>query len=64
MKWTVDGENQGAVGFKEGKACAKVILGMVAQGDASLQAAASAGGLRQYGQSGWFGETGRKMANH
>ena len=47
VKWTVDGENQGAVGSKEGKACAKVILGMVAQGDASLQAAANAGGLRK-----------------
>src|SRR3990172_1991074 len=34
VKWTVDGENQGSVGSKEGKACAKVILGMVAQGDA------------------------------
>ncbi len=33
------------VGTKEGKACAKSILGMVATGDASIKAAAAAGGI-------------------
>ena len=33
------------VGTKEGRACAKSILGMVATGDASIKAAAAAGGI-------------------
>ena len=33
------------VGAKEGQACAKSILGMVATGDASIKAAAAAGGI-------------------
>ena len=33
------------VGAKEGKACAQSILGLVAQGDASIRAAARAGGI-------------------
>lgn len=33
------------VGKKEGRACAQSILGMVATGDASIQAAAAAGGI-------------------
>ena len=33
------------VGSKEGKACAQSILGLVAQGDASIRAAAQAGGI-------------------
>ncbi len=33
------------VGAKEGKACAQTILALVAQGDASIRAAARAGGI-------------------
>lgn len=33
------------VGAKEGRACAKSILGVVAMGDASIKAAAAAGGI-------------------
>jgi hypothetical protein len=36
---------QGAIGPKEGKACAQSILGLIAQGDASIAAAAKAGGI-------------------
>jgi hypothetical protein len=36
----------GAIGAKEGRACAQSILGLVAQGDASIQAAAAAGGIK------------------
>jgi hypothetical protein len=36
---------QGAIGAKEGKACAQSILGLIAQGDASIAAAAKAGGI-------------------
>jgi hypothetical protein len=37
----------GRVGAKEGRACAKSILGLVATGDASIKAAAAAGGITQ-----------------
>ena len=40
------GDAEGAVGSKEGKACAVSILSMVAVGDASIRAAASAGGIK------------------
>jgi len=43
---TWDGDAEGAVGSKEGKACATSILGLVADGDASLAAAAADGGIR------------------
>ncbi|MCG8588751.1 MAG: TRL-like family protein [Proteobacteria bacterium] len=33
------------VGSKEGRACAKSILGLIASGDASIKAAAAAGGI-------------------
>lgn len=36
----------GPIGAKEGKACAQAILGLVASGDASIQAAAAAGGIK------------------
>jgi hypothetical protein len=36
----------GAIGSKEGKACAQAILALVATGDASIQAAAAAGGIK------------------
>lgn len=42
---TWDGEANGALGSKEGKACAKSIFGFVASGDASIKAAAKAGGI-------------------
>ena len=35
----------GTIGTKEGKACAQSILGLIAQGDASITAAAKAGGI-------------------
>jgi hypothetical protein len=35
----------GTIGPKEGKACAQSILGLIAQGDASISAAAKAGGI-------------------
>ncbi len=37
----------GRVGAKEGRACAESILGLVATGDASIKAAAKAGGITQ-----------------
>ncbi len=37
----------GRVGAKEGQACAQSILGLVATGDASIKAAAKAGGITQ-----------------
>jgi hypothetical protein len=40
-----DGKANGAIGTKEGKACASSILGIVASGDASIKAAAAAGGI-------------------
>jgi hypothetical protein len=43
VRGPVDGH--GAIGSKEGKACAQSILGLVAQGDASIAAAAKAGGI-------------------
>ena len=42
---TWDGVGMGSLGSKEGKACAQSILGLVAQGDASIKAAAAAGGI-------------------
>ena len=42
---TWDGMSTGTVGSKEGKACAQSVLGLVARGDASIKAAASAGGI-------------------
>jgi hypothetical protein len=43
---TWDGEvTRGSMGGKEGKACAQSILGLVAQGDASVKAAARDGGI-------------------
>lgn len=42
---TWDGDAEGAVGRKEGKACADSILGLVARGDASIKAAAANGGI-------------------
>lgn len=38
--------SNGKVGVKEGKACAQSILGLIAQGDASIAAAAKAGGIK------------------
>lgn len=40
------GDAEGPVGTKEGKACARSVLGLVADGDASIQAAAKNGGIR------------------
>ena len=40
------GESNGAIGPKEGKACAQSILGLIAQGDASIEAAAKNGGIK------------------
>ncbi len=34
-----------SVGSKEGEACAESLLGLIARGDASIQAAAKAGGI-------------------
>lgn len=42
---TWDGETEGDVGSKEGRACARSILGLVADGDASIEAAAANGGI-------------------
>lgn len=36
---------EGSLGTKEGKACAESIMGLVATGDASIKAAAKAGGI-------------------
>jgi len=35
----------GKIGAKEGKACAESILGLIARGDASIEAAAKEGGI-------------------
>ncbi len=43
VKW--DGGSTGMLGRKEGKACAESFLGLVATGDASIKAAAKAGGI-------------------
>jgi len=40
------GESNGAIGAKEGRACAQSILGLIAQGDASVEAAAKNGGIK------------------
>ena len=40
------GDAEGGIGAKEGKSCAQSILGLVATGDASVKAAASAGGIK------------------
>jgi hypothetical protein len=45
VKWAEGGDAEGALGAKEGKACAQSILGLVAQGDASISAAAQNGGV-------------------
>ncbi len=37
----------GRVGAKEGQSCAQTVLGLVATGDASIKAAAKAGGITQ-----------------
>lgn len=42
---TWDGETEGDLGSKEGRACARSILGLVADGDASIEAAAANGGI-------------------
>jgi len=42
---TWDGIGMGSLGAKEGRACAQSILGLVAQGDASVKAAAKDGGI-------------------
>ncbi len=39
--------SNGRVGAKEGRACAQSILPLVAQGDASIAAAAKAGGIKK-----------------
>jgi len=44
VKGPIDASGQ--IGSKEGKACAQAILGLVATGDASIQAAAQAGGIK------------------
>ena len=36
----------GTIGAKSGKACAQSILGLIAQGDASIEAAAANGGIK------------------
>ena len=43
VRW--DGQASGALGTKEGKACATSILALVSSGDASIEAAAKAGGI-------------------
>jgi hypothetical protein len=43
VRW--DGHANGALGTKEGKACATSILALVSSGDASIEAAAKAGGI-------------------
>ncbi|HVN40434.1 MAG TPA: TRL-like family protein [Myxococcota bacterium] len=43
---TYAADGQGAIGAKEGKACAQSILGLIAQGDASIEAAAKNGGIK------------------
>lgn len=44
VKW--DGMAKGGLGSKVGKACAQSILGLLAQGDASIEAAAKNGGIK------------------
>lgn len=44
VKWAGDAE--GPVGSKKGKACARSILGLVADGDASIETAAENGKIR------------------
>jgi hypothetical protein len=39
------GDAEGEVGTKEGKSCATSVLALVASGDASIEAAARAGGI-------------------
>jgi hypothetical protein len=43
VKW--DGSASGALGTKEGKSCATSVLALVSSGDASIEAAAKAGGI-------------------
>ncbi len=43
VKW--DGHADGKLGTKVGKACAQSVLSLVAQGDASIEAAAKEGGI-------------------
>ncbi|HVH18106.1 MAG TPA: TRL-like family protein [Myxococcota bacterium] len=45
VKWD-GGVANGAIGAKTGTACARSILGMFSQGDASIQAAANNGGIK------------------
>ena len=42
---TWDGMAKGSLGNKEGKACAQTVLSLVSTGDASIKAAAAAGGI-------------------
>lgn len=44
---TWDGDAEGELGSKEGRACARSILGLVADGDASIEAAAANGGISE-----------------
>jgi hypothetical protein len=44
VKW--DGMAKGALGSKEGKACAHSYFALIATGDASIAAAAAAGGIK------------------
>ncbi len=43
VQW--DGDAEGAIGAKEGKACANSLLGIISTGDASIKAAAQNGGI-------------------
>ncbi len=43
VKW--DGDAEGSLGSKEGTACARSFMGLVSSGDASIKAAAQAGGI-------------------
>ncbi len=43
---TLGYDANGALGSKEGKACAESILGLVATGDGSIRAAAKEGGIK------------------
>lgn len=45
VTWGGDAEAGG--GFKQGKSCAQAFLGMVATGDASVEAAKRAGGIKE-----------------
>ena len=44
VKW--DGMAKGGLGAKEGQACARSILGLIADGDASIATAAKNGGIK------------------